>query len=133
MAAIPFGVYMGAATIFGITDSKSSSLLIMLYFSVIVISYTIGLGSLTIIQNNSCGKITNMKQIAGNAGFASLIITLILCLSTFIPFLRNIVVNLFPPSIDPLIGQALGYAYYLFWGAVYGFVVTGHLVSNCSA
>ena len=77
MAAIPFGVYMGAATMFNISDSKSSTLLVTLYFSVAVISYTMGLGSLTVIQNNSCGKITNMKQIARNAGFATLIVILI--------------------------------------------------------
>jgi len=131
MGAIPFGVYMGSATLFGISDSTSPQLLVMLFISVLVISYITGLASLGVIQQNSCGKIKNMKQIAGNAGLSTLIISLVLALAIYFPGLRGLVTGLFSPTIDPLIVQAIGYSYFLFWGGMYGLVTGGYLSSNC--
>lgn len=131
LGAIPFGVYMGISTIFSITDPASSQLLVILFLSVLVISYLTGLASLSVIQQNSCGKIKSYKQIAGNAGLSTLIISLVLALAIFIPSLRNIVTGLFSPTIDPLIVQAIGYSYFLFWGGMYGLVTGGYLASNC--
>ncbi len=131
MAAVPFGVYMGASTAFGIQDPNSSKLLVTLVISSICISYAIALGGLSVIQNNSCGKIKNIKQIAANAGLSSLVVTLVLILAASIPGLRGIVTGLFSPTIDQLVAEAVGYSYFLFWGTVYGLVTGGYLSANC--
>lgn len=131
MSATPFGVYMGGSTVFGIKDPGSQQLLILLFVCTICISYLVSLGSMAVIQYNSCGKVKNMKQIASNAGLSMVIITIVLALSIFIPGLKGIVTNLFSPTIDPLVAISVGYAYYLFWGAAYGLAIGGYLSANC--
>lgn len=131
MAATPFGVYMGGSTVFGIKDPASQQLLILLFVGTICVSYLLSLASMTVIQYNSCGKVKNMKQVASNAGLSMVIITLVLALAVFIPGLKGLVINLFPPSIDPLVSLSVGYAYYLFWGAAYGLAIGGYLSANC--
>jgi hypothetical protein len=131
MAVIPFGVYMGLATTFGINDVSSSNLLVLLYVITICTSYLSGLGALSVVQSNSCGAVKNMKQIAGNAALSTFIIVMSLSLAVFIPGLKNIVVQLFPPTMDPLIAEAIGYSYFLFFGALYGVVTAGYLSANC--
>jgi hypothetical protein len=131
IAALPFGVYMGGSTLFGLQDPASSQLLLLMFVCTLCLSYLVGLGSMTVIQHNSCGKVKNMKQIAGNAGLSTLVITLVLALAVYIPGLKGLVTGLLPPSLDPLIIQSIGYSYFLFWGAVYGVVVGGYLSANC--
>lgn len=131
MAALPFGVYMGGSTVLGITDPASSQLLLLLFVGTICASYLISLGAMAVIQHNSCGKVKNMKQIAGNAGLSTVLMVLILLVAVYIPGLKGIVTGLFPPTMDPLVGQATSYSYFLFWGAVYGLVIGGYLSANC--
>jgi uncharacterized BrkB/YihY/UPF0761 family membrane protein len=130
-SAIPFGVFMGIASQFNITDPNSSYLLIMLYAITIALAYGVSFGSFALIQNHSCGKVKNIKQIAGNSGSSTMIIVLMLTLVVFIPGLRSIVEELFPPSIDTNVKAALAYGYFLFWGALYGFSTGGFLAANC--
>lgn len=131
MAALPFGVYMGVSTLFGITDPASSSLTVALFVATIIISFIVGIGSLTTIQSNSCGKVKNMQQIIGNAVLSTFITILALVLAVCIPGLRGIVTGLFSPAIDPLVSEAIGYSFFLFWGAMYGLVTGGYMSSNC--
>lgn len=131
MAAVPFGVFMGGTALFGISDPASSQLLVILFISVLVISYLTGLAALSVVQANSCGKIKSMKQIAGDAGLSTLIISFVLALAIFFPSLRSLVTGLFSPAIDPVVVQAIGYSYFLFWGALYGLVTGGYLSANC--
>ena len=130
-SAVPFGVFMGIASQFNITDTSSSYLLIMLYVITIALAYGISFGSFALIQNHSCGSIKNIKQIAGNSGISTLIIVLMLTIVTFIPGLRSIVAELFPPSIDNNVKASLAYGYFLFWGALYGFATGGFMAANC--
>ena len=67
----------------------------------------------------------------GNAGITTAIIVLVLSLAVFIPGLRSIVVDLFPPSSDPHVAAAVGYSYFLFWAALYGFSTGGFMAANC--
>ena len=131
MAAVPFGVYMGGSTVFGIQDPASSHLLVLLFIVTLCISYMIGLGAMTTIQHNSCGKVKNMIQISGNAGLSTIIIILVLALGVYIPGLKGMVTGLFSPTLDPLVAQSIGFAYVLFWGAAYGIVIGGYLSANC--
>ena len=131
MSALPFGVYMGGSTVLGITDPASSQLLLLLFVGKICASYLISLSAMAVIQHNSCGKVKNMKQIAGNAGLSTVLMVLILALAAYVPGLKGIVTGLFSPTMDPLVGQATSYAYFLFWGAVYGLVIGGYLSANC--
>ena len=130
-SVIPFGVFMGLATQFELSIG-SPYLLVMLYTIVILFAFLSALGSFATIQHQSCGTIKNMKQIAGNSGIATVIIVLVLSVAVLIPGLRNIVIDLFPPSMDPHISTAIGYSYFLFWGALYGFASGGFMAANCS-
>jgi hypothetical protein len=129
--AVPFGVFMGIATQFNITDPNSMYLLIMLYAITIALAYGISFGSFALIQNHSCGSVKNIKQLAGNAGLSTIIIVLMLTLVVCIPGLRGIVEELLPPSLDSNVKAALGYGYFLFWGALYGFATGGFMAANC--
>jgi hypothetical protein len=131
MSAVPFGVYMGGSTVFGLTDPASSQLLVLLFICTLCVSYMVGLASMAVIQQNSCGKVKNMKQVAGNAGLSTVIIILVLAIAVYVPGLKGIVTGLFSPGMDPLVAQSVGYAYFLFWGATYGIVTGGYLSANC--
>jgi hypothetical protein len=133
LAVIPFGIFMGLATQFGIEDMGSPQLMVALFVSTIIVTYLSALGSFAGIQAQSCGKVKNMKQIAGNAGITTLIVVLSVVLAVFVPGLRNIVVKLFPPSVDSRIAEAMGYAYYMFWGGLYGFATGGYMAAVCGA
>jgi len=130
-SAIPYGVFMGLATQLDIQDIASPYLIVILYTITIVIGFLSALGSFAAIQHQSCGSIKNMGQITGNAGMATAIIVLILSLAVAIPGLRSVVVDLFPPSMDPKITISLGYSYFLFWAALYGFSTGGFMAANC--
>lgn len=128
---IPFGVFMGLASQFDIQDSNSPYLIVMLYTIVIAVSYISAMGSFTAIQQQSCGSIKSWKQIGGNAGITTIIVVLILSLAVAIPGLRSIVVDLFPPTVDDKMTSAIGYSYFLFFGALYGFATGGFMAANC--
>jgi hypothetical protein len=130
-SAIPFGVFMGIATQFNITNINSPYLLIMLYTITIILAYGVSFGSFALIQNHSCGSVKNIKQIASNSGISTAIIVLLLTLVVCIPGLRHIVEELFSPSISNNIKAALAYGYFLFWGALYGFATGGFMSANC--
>lgn len=130
---IPFAVYMGLSTIFQITDMNSVQLLLTLYVLTSCIVYLSAFGSFMAIQSHNCGKIKNIKQLAGNAGLTTIIVILMLTLAYCIPWLRNIVTGIFPPSNNTNFITALGYAYFLFWGALYGFSTGGFMAANCGA
>jgi F0F1-type ATP synthase membrane subunit a len=131
MAAIPFAVYMGGSIALGIIDPTSTELLTLLIVSTLFISFCVNIGIFSAIQYNSCGKVKNTRQIAGNAGLSTLIIFISLLLAIFVPGLKKIVTNLFSPTTDQYIVQSFGYAYFLFWGTIYGIVTGGFLSSNC--
>ena len=122
---------MGLSTQFEIADVNSPYMLIMLYVIVIVVGFLASFGSFVAIQRQSCGSVKNMSQISGNAGISTLIITLILSLAVAIPGLRSVVVDLFPPSLDSKITASIGYSYFLFWAALYGFSTGGFMSANC--
>lgn len=130
-STIPFAVYMGLSTTFHITDMNSSQLLVILYVITVCIVYLSSFGSFMAIQSHNCGKIKNMKQLAGNAGLTTIIVVLTLTLAVFIPWIRTIVLEILPPSTDVHFTTALGYAYFLFWGALYGYSTGGFMAANC--
>jgi hypothetical protein len=131
LSGVPFGIYMGIGTMMGITDSSSSSLLLMLYVTVIALTFLSSAGSFALIQHQSCGKVKNYKQIASNAGISTLIVTLALSIAVFIPFLKNIVGSIISPDIDSNVKEALAYGYFLFWGGLYGFASGGYMSAVC--
>jgi hypothetical protein len=133
LSGIPFGVYMGLATTFGIQDVNSASLLLMLYVITICVTYLSSLGGFALIQKQSCGSVKNIKQLAGNAGIATLIVVLSLSIAVFIPGLKNMILSLFSPEIEPRVSEAVGYSYFLFWGALYGFASGGFMSSVCGS
>lgn len=133
LSGIPFGVYMGLATTLGITDAKSPYLLVILYVIAIVFTAAASAGGFAVIQHQSCGSVKNFKQLAGNAGVATLIVALSLSIAVFIPGLKGVVSQLLSPTIEPRIAEAVVYSYFMFWGALYGFASGGFMSAVCGS
>lgn len=130
MALLPFGVFLGLGSLLDV-GSSDVRLLTVFFLAALIISYLTSLGTFTLIQRQNCGSIKNMKQVASNAGIALAIQAGVLALCYFIPGLRNLVTNLFPLDLDPLIQDSLGYGYYSFWAALFGTAVGGTLSGVC--
>ena len=130
-AGIPFGVYMGLSSMMGITDMNSSSLLLIMYVIAICAAFLGSFGGYALIQNHNCGGVKNIKQIASNSALTTVVIVLTLSLAVFIPGIKHIVTNIVSPNIEPRIQEALGYSYFLFWGALYGFASGGYMSAVC--
>ena len=131
MAALPFAVYMGGSIGLGIVDPASSQLLTLLIFSTLFFAFFANVGIFSAIQYTSCGRVRDSRQIDGNAGLSTLIIFGALLLAIFVPGLKGIVTNMFSPITDQYVVQSFGYAYFLFWGALYGIATGGFLSANC--
>ena len=99
MTVLPFGIFMGLATLFGL-PANDSRIMLTYFLLAIVIAYGTALGAYALIQRSSCGSVKNMKQIASNAGVSLAIQGFTLALVSFIPSLRGIVTNLFSPYRD---------------------------------
>lgn len=130
MTALPFLVFMGLATMIGAT-ADDGRLLITMFLASAAIMYLICLGAFTLVQKYNCGSVKNMQQVASNAGLATGIQVGSLALAWLIPGLRGIVSNLFPPDIEANISTSLGYAYFGFWGALFGTAIGGTLSGMC--
>lgn len=131
MAVLPFGIFLGLGTLLGIPANDSRILITYVLLSV-VLAYLTALGAFALIQRSSCGSIKNMKQIASNAGLSLAIQGITTVLVMFIPGLRGIVTNLFPPDMDVTLSTPIGYSYYGFWAALFGTAVGGTLSGVCS-
>lgn len=67
-----------------------------------------------------------------NAGISTAIQGGFMAIIHLIPWFRNVVKNLMPPDLDDTIRDSVGYAYYTFWGTVYGIAVGGNLSRICT-
>jgi hypothetical protein len=130
MAMLPFFVFMGLGTLFGM-DSVNFSLLVALFIVCIVASFLVSFSSFAVVQKNKCGKVQDYGNVAKFAGISTAIHTGTVLLATFIPFLRNIVMNLMPPDTDNKVVGASVYGYYSFWGILFGLALGGNMTGIC--
>ena len=130
MAMAPFAVFTGLGTILGAAADDARLFLVFLLGSAILM-FAGSFGAFALIQKLNCGSVKNYQQISANAGIATALQTGMALLATFIPFLRNIVVNLLPPDLDPHIRDAVGYSYFNFWGALFGTAIGGAASAAC--
>jgi hypothetical protein len=128
---LPFGIYLGLATM--ISASASDPRLLLVYvLAAIIFSYVGSLGAFALIQKQNCGSVKNIKQIASNAGIAAGIQAVTLFLVWLVPFFRDLVSNLLPPDQDPLWHVSIGYGYYSMWAILYGIAIGGTLSGVCA-
>lgn len=130
MAVWPFAIFMGLTTLIGL-PTNDTRILATYILCVCVLAYGTALGAFALIQRNNCGEVKNMRQVASNAAMSLAIQAISVLTVTFIPGLRNIVTNLFPPDINPAISNAIGYSYYGFWASVFGTAIGGTLSGVC--
>ena len=130
LAVIPFGVFLGLGTLLEVTKSDSRLVIVFLLLTGVV-SFLASMGGFALIQKNSCGSVKNLKQVTSNAGLAFGIQMVVATAVWLIPFLRGIVTGLFPPDTDPIMADAVGYAYFNFWAALYGIAIGGTLSGIC--
>jgi hypothetical protein len=131
MAVWPFAIFMGLTTLLGL-PTDDTRILVTFILLVCVLAYGTALGAFALIQRNSCGEVKNMRQVASNAAMSLAIQAISVVTVTFIPGLRRIVTNLFPPDMSPAISNAIGYSYYGFWASVFGTAIGGTLSGVCS-
>jgi len=130
MAILPFGVFLGLGSVLEVT-STDPRLMVTFFLAAAVLSYGTAFGAFALIQNQNCGSVKNMKQIANNAGIAFGIQAITLLLVYFIPGLRGIVSSLLPPDTELALTDSLGYSYFSFWAALFGIAVGGTLSGSC--
>ena len=130
MAMAPFAVFTGLGTLLE-TTVEDSRLLVVFLLGSAVLMFACSFGAFALIQKVNCGSVKNYQQVSANAGIATALQTGMALLATFVPFLRNIVVNLLPPDLDPRIRDAVGYGYFNFWGALFGTAIGGAASAAC--
>lgn len=131
MSTIPFAIYLGLSSLLNV-PIDDVRLFIVLFLAVSVFGYITSFGGFTLIQKQSCGSVKNIKQIASNAAFSFGIQAVTTLLVWFITPLRNIVTSILPPEMDPPMMEALGFAYWNFWAAVFGVAIVGPLSGICN-
>lgn len=130
MGVIPFMVFMGLGTLFGI-GSPNFSLLVTLFVLTVLFSFGISFGSFVGIQKHKCGKVQDYGSISKYAGISTAIQTGIMLLVTLVPWFRGLVTQLMPPDTDSLVQASASYGYYSFWGCLFGIAFGGNMSSIC--
>ena len=131
MMIIPFAVFMGLGTAFGMLSSDPR-LLFTYFLLAAIVGYGTSFGAFVLIQRMNCGSVKNVKQAASNATLVLGGQILALLLAWFIPGLRKIVTNLLPPDLDPAISDSVGYSYYSLWASLFGVAIGGSLSGICT-
>jgi hypothetical protein len=131
MAALPFGVLMGLGALLNIPGT-STEIFMGYGLIALVVIFLISFGSFALIQKSSCGEVKNYEQVAMNAGISVLFQFSALLLVSIIPWFRNIVSNILPPGIDPVVRLAAAYGYYSMWASGFGYALGGMLSSSCA-
>ena len=131
-ALVPFAVFLGLGSLLGTTGSDPRLFVTFLLLSAVVI-YLASFGAFVLIQRLNCGSNkVSYSQSAANAGLSTGIHMVLVLLATFLPFLRTAVSGLFSPlAIPEDIAQTFAYAYYCFWGALFGTSLGGSLSAVC--
>lgn len=129
MAVLPFGVFMGLSHALSV-EATDVRLLVTYLLAALILGYLLSFGAFALIQNQNCKKV-NLKQAASNAGIALGFQTVVLGLTYFIPFLREIVTNLLPTDTDIAIKDSIGYSYFSTWAALFGVAIGGTLSGVC--
>lgn len=126
---IPYGIFMGLATVMQVapTDITLFSIFVL---TTLVATYLLCFGAFALIQKSNCGKV-NMGQAASNAGLATAAQAVVLLITYFVSWFRDMVTGLMPPDIDPAIQLSVGYGFWTFWASVYGIAVGGTLSGVC--
>jgi hypothetical protein len=130
MAMIPIIVFIGLRILIKAETGDLRLLSIYLIGSLMVM-FGLSIGAFAFIQRYNCGSVKNMKQVASNAGISMAIHAVFMGLSWCVPWLRGIIVKLFPTTINPVVVNSIAYSYYSFWGALFGIAVGGSLSAIC--
>jgi len=127
----PVLCFMVANTVFGIQGLPLNSLLIA-FFITIALTFVLCAASFTALQNDSCKKVKNVKQIFANAGIAAGLQTVTLLFVHFTGLI-SIPMNMLPLWLinQPGIKEGLGYGYYSLFASMFGIVLGGTLSSVC--
>lgn len=130
MAMLPFGVFMGAGTLMGLTSSNIG-LQVAYILILLAVAYGISFGSFALVQKSNCGEVKNVKQIALNSLLPVLANLLLVLLAVFVPWFKNVITGLMPPTLDAAIRDSTAFSYYAFWGTVLGMAVGGTMSASC--
>ena len=129
MAILPFFIFISLAGTLSAT-AGDPRLIGTLILGGAILMYLISLGTFALVQKLNCRR-TDFPQVAGNAGYATLIYSGFTILAAVFPALRNVVTNIISPEVETNVRDSLAYGYYSFWGALFGTAIGGTLSGIC--
>jgi hypothetical protein len=130
MASLPWLVFMGFGTLFGIT-SIDYRLLLTFVVLALVVTFAVSFIVFMMIQKNNCGQVKDYGKISTYAGISTGIQAGVLTLVSFIQWFKSIVLNIVPPDLDNRIQESIVYSYYSFWAILFGIALGGNMSAIC--
>ncbi len=105
--------------------------LILIYLAILLITFGLCFGSFALMQQQTCGKVKNIKQIASNSGIATAIQAVGMPLVAFIPVVRSFVGSILPNSLSYTTKESISYGYFAFWFSLFGSAIGGTFSAVC--
>lgn len=106
-------------------------LLFVIYLAICAFTFLLSFGSFALIQQQTCGKVKNYKQISSNAGIATAIQAIGMPLIAFIPIIRSFVGSILPDSFSYTTKEGIACGYFAFWFTLFGTAIGGTFSAVC--
>lgn len=130
MASLPWLVFMGIGTLFGINlvDYR-----LLLTFVVLALLMTFGISFIVFMltQKKNCGEVKDYGKISKYAGISTGIQAGVLTIVSSIGWFKSIVLSVIPPDLDDRMRESIVYSYYSFWAILFGTALGGNMSAIC--
>ncbi len=130
MASLPWLVFMGFSTMFGIATIDYR---LMLTFAILalILAFVLSFIVFMVLQKKNCGEVKDYGKISKYAGISTGIQATVLSVISFVQWFKNIVFGVMPPDLDDKIRESAVYSYYSFWAMLFGIALGGNMTSIC--
>ncbi len=130
ISLIPYVGFMIGHYIFSLSTCDAY-VLISIYLAILLITFGLCFGSFALMQQQTCKKVKNYKQIASNSGIATAIQAIGMPLVAFMPFIRSFVGSILPNYISYTTKESISYGYFAFWFSLFGTAIGGTFSAVC--
>ena len=130
ISLIPYVGFMLGRYIFNL-PTCDGYLLSIVYLAILLATFGLCFGSFALLQQQTCGKVKNVKQIASNSGIATATQAVGMLLVAFIPVVRSFVGSILPNSLSYTYKESISYGYFAFWFSLFGSAIGGTFSAVC--
>ncbi len=130
LASLPWLVFMGFGTLFGIAVVDYRLLLTFAVLA-LVVTFAVSFVVFIVVQKNNCGQVKDYGKISKYAGISTGIQAGVLTLVSFIQWFKSIVLSIVPPDLDDRMRESIAYSYYSFWAILFGLALGGNMSAIC--